>query len=63
MVFLDVSEFLRFCKFFPFFKKNGFLGFLGPPSYGIGTTIRIGQEMLCHRMREILLLNQQKVGL
>ena len=29
-------------------KKNFFLLiFLGPPSYGIGATIRIGREMLC----------------
>ena len=28
-------------------KKNGFWGILGPPSYGIGATIRIGREMLC----------------
>ena len=33
--------------FFFFFKKIGFWGILGPPSYGIGATIRIGQEMLC----------------
>jgi hypothetical protein len=33
--------------FFLFFKKIWFLGILGPPSYGIGETIRIGQEMLC----------------
>ncbi len=32
---------------FPFFKKIGFWGILGPPSYGIGATIRIGREMLC----------------
>ena len=25
----------------------GFLGILGPPSYCIGATIRIGREMLC----------------
>jgi hypothetical protein len=25
----------------------GFWGILGPPSYGIGATIRIGREMLC----------------
>ena len=28
-------------------KKIGFLDILGPPSYGIGATIRIGREMLC----------------
>ena len=33
--------------FFSFFKKIGFGGILGPPSYGIGATIRIGREMLC----------------
>ena len=32
---------------FSFFQKNGFWGILGPPSYGIGATIRIGREMLC----------------
>ena len=32
---------------FPFFKKIGFLGILGPPYCGIGATIRIGREMLC----------------
>ena len=44
------STFLSFCvfgDFFPFFKKIGFLGILGQPSYGIGATIRIGREMLC----------------
>ena len=34
-----------------FQKKEGFLGNLGPPSYGIGATIRIGGEMLFSRMR------------
>ena len=38
VIFLDVSE---------FFKKIGFLGIFGPPSYGMGATIRIGREMLC----------------
>ena len=33
--------------FFPFFKKIGFGGILGPPYYGIGATIRISREMLC----------------
>ena len=33
--------------FFPFFKKIGFRGILGSPSYGIGATICIGREMLC----------------
>ena len=33
--------------FFPFFKKFGFFGILGPPYCGIGATIRIGREMLC----------------
>ena len=40
-------EFLHFGRFFPFFKKIGFLGILGPPYCGIGATIRIGREMLC----------------
>ena len=30
-----------------FSKKIGFGGILGPPSYGIGATIRIGREMIC----------------
>ena len=41
--------FLSFCvldDLFLFFKTIGFLGILGPPSYGIGATIRIDQEML-----------------
>ena len=46
-IFLDVFEFLHFGWFFPFFKKIGFWGILGPLSYGIGATIRIGREMLC----------------
>ena len=32
---------------FSVFQKNGFWGILGPPSYGIGATLRIGREMLC----------------
>ena len=44
---LDVFEFLRFEWFFPFFKKIGFLGILGPPYCGIGATIRIDQVILC----------------
>jgi hypothetical protein len=32
---------------FSIFQKIGFLGILGPPYYGIGATICIGQEMLC----------------
>ena len=44
---LDVFEFLQFGRFFPFFKKNCFLGILGQPHCGIGATISIGQEMLC----------------
>ena len=48
VIFLDVSEFLRFWFFFFVFqKKIRFLGILGPPSYGISATIRIGREMLC----------------
>ena len=42
--------FLSFCAlddFFRFSTKIGFRGILGPPSYGIGATFRIGQEMLC----------------
>ena len=42
--------FLSFCvldDFFRFSKKICFLGIFGPPSYGIGATIRIGREMLC----------------
>ena len=46
VIFLDVSEFLRFGWFFPFFKKIGFLGIFGPPSYGFGATFHIGWEML-----------------
>ena len=44
---LDVFEFCVLDDFFPFFKKIGFWGILGPPYCGIGATIRIGQEMLC----------------
>ena len=44
---LDVFEFLGFGRFFQFFRKNGFLGILGPPYCGIGATIRIGRLMLC----------------
>ena len=43
-------DFLSFCAlddFFPFFKKIGILGNLGPPYRGIGATICIGREMLC----------------
>ena len=46
-IFLDVFEFSVLVDFFPFFKKIRFWGILGPPSYGIGGTIRIGREMLC----------------
>ena len=46
VIFLDISEF-AFLVIFRFFKKIGFLGILDPPSYGIGATIRIGQEMIC----------------
>ena len=31
---------------FQFLKKIAFLGIFGPPNFGIGATIRIGQEML-----------------
>ena len=44
---LDVFEFARFLRFFPFKKKCWFSGILGPPYCGIGATIRIGREMLC----------------
>ena len=43
--------------FFPFFKKFGFFGILGPPCCGIGATFRIGQERyFFSRMRDFLLL-------
>ena len=42
---LDIFKFLRFVWFFPFLKKIGFLGILGPPYCGIGATIRIGREI------------------
>ena len=54
--FLHISrlfEFFCFGWFFPFFKKIGFLGILGPPYCGIGATIRIGREMLCLLYDEI----------
>ena len=39
---------IAFCMIFSVFqKKSGVWGILGPPSYGIGATIRIGREMLC----------------
>ena len=44
------NMFLSFCvldDFFPFFRKFGFLGILGPPYCVIGATIRINREMLC----------------
>ena len=44
---LDVFEFFRFGLFFPFFKKIGFLGILGPPYCGIGATNRISREISC----------------
>ena len=47
VIFLHVSEFLRFWWFFSVFQKIRFLGILGPPSYGIGATISIRWEMLC----------------
>ena len=46
-IFLDFLSFCVLDDFFPFFKKIGFWGILGPPSYGINATIRIGREMLC----------------
>ena len=39
--------FFAFWWFCLFFKNIGFLGILGPPSYSIGATIRIGREMVC----------------
>ena len=36
-----------FWMIFSVFKKNGFLGILGPPYCGFGATICIGREMLC----------------
>ena len=44
---LGVLSFCVLDDFFPFFKKIGFSGILGPPYSGIGVTIRIGREMLC----------------
>ena len=43
--FLTFLSFCVVCDFFRF-KKIGFLGILGPPSYGIGANIRIDREML-----------------
>ena len=45
--FCVLNDFLRFEWFFPFFKKIMFSVILGPPYYGIGANIRIGQQMLC----------------
>ena len=42
-----ILAYLRFGGIFPFFKIIGVLGILGPPYCGIGSTIRISQEMLC----------------
>ena len=39
-IFLDIFEFLRFGWFFPFFKKIGFLGNLGPPGNHASRWIR-----------------------
>ena len=44
---------------FSIFQKNRFLGILGPPSYGIDATIRIGREMLCFPYAGFLLLQGQ----
>ena len=41
-------------------ETSGFLGILGPPSYGIGATIRIGQEMLCLPYAGFFLMNLDK---
>ena len=46
-IFLDIFEFLCFGGYFRFSKLLGFWGILGPPYYGIGSTLRIGGEMLC----------------
>ena len=56
VIFLDVSEFLRFLVIFSVSQKIEFLGILGPPSYGIGATICIGREMLCLPYAGFLLL-------
>ena len=62
---LDIFDFLRFGRFFLFFKRIGFLGILGPPYSGIGATIRIGQEMLCLQYAAFfiftLTFNQKKI--
>ena len=46
---------------FPFFKKFGFFGILGPPYCGIGATIRIGQEMLCLPYAGFLFITKGRV--
>ena len=46
-----------------FQKKIGFLGILGPPSYGIGATIRIGREMLCLPYAGFLFVHLPVLGL
>ena len=56
---LFVFEFLRFGRFFPFFKNIGFLGILGPPYCGIGAAIRIGQEMLCLPYARFFLISSE----
>ena len=53
--------FLRFGWLFPFFKKNEFLGILGPPYCGIGATIRIGREMLCLPYAGFFLVEEKKL--
>ena len=47
VIFLDVSDFFVFLVIFSVFQKNRVFGYSGPPSYGIGATIRIGRERLC----------------
>ena len=52
------KTFLSFCvldDFFSVFKKIGFWGILGLPSYGIGATICIGRGMLCLPYAEFFL--------
>ena len=40
----------------------GFWGILGPPSYGIGATFRIGREMLCLPYAGFLLLGRYQIS-
>ena len=45
-VYCNFWHISRGFKVFPFKKKNGFLGILGPLHCGIGATIRIGRVFL-----------------